>query len=267
MNTEVTLETYSDIRDLTRKIGADCQARISGYLDTVKHHFRFGTTFGACLSGSKSGLPETPRNAVAAVAQFAAAFKQIAESTPLNIDPKLPEGVDGDPGPPILCPFTYQHDLSLPTGTKRLTVAKPLRFVLAFPGYPFSELWTVASRGPKEKLRDFVFRYAALNYVVMQNKGLLRLFDDLRFPIRSESFETFGALPITTVSAPAGSLLPPSSVVAQICKFSGTDTAEELVDFEAWNMLPDPFTVFFAGLANQFCSDDTKLVAERTLGR
>ena len=243
----VTLENYSDIRDRTRKISEDIRCRIGGHLETVKTHFRSGPVFGSyVLSGSKLSGQENPRNASAAFAQLMAFFKQIAVSTPFNLDPKLPDAIEISPATPVLCPFMYQHQISTPAGTKPLIVTTPFRFVLAFPEYSFGDLrGLISSRGPKDKLREFVLHYIVLNYVVMQNKRLLSLFEDMRFPIRSECFEEFGALPITTISAPATSVRSSDAVVAQICKFSGTDTAEELADFENWNRQPDPLAELF----------------------
>jgi len=241
----ITLETYPDIRDLTRKMSTDMQARIGGHLETIKSHFRPAAVFGAHLSpGSKSA--ENPKNAATAFAQFTALFKQIAVDTHLNIEPSLPEAIDIHFGTPILCPFVYEHAVPSPAGNKRITVTAPFRFVLTFPDYPFTDLRAlVASRTAKDKLHTFVLHYTVLNFVVMQNKRLLSLFDDLRFPIRSENVDEFGALPITTISAPAGSVLPPDAVVAQVRKFLGTDAAEELVDLDAWCKLADPLQVWF----------------------
>jgi hypothetical protein len=41
-------------------------------------------------------------------------------------------------------------------------------------------------------------------------------------------------------------------VVAQVCKFLGTDSAEELVDLDAWGNLPDPLAGWFRGEAGAF---------------
>jgi hypothetical protein len=251
MNT-FTFENYPDIRDLTRKLSKDIQARIGGHIETVKTHFRPGPVFGHHLaSGSKSSAAENPRNASAAFEQFKILFKQVAVSAPLNLEPELADAIDITFATPIMCPYVYQHEITTPAGLKRLTVTAPFRFVLAFPEYSFHDLQN-AVRGPKDKLREFVLHYLVLNYVVMQNKRLLTLFEDLRFPIRSECFAEFGDLPVTMIYAPAGSVLPPDAFVAQVSKFAGTDAAEELVDLEAWNKLTDPLSGWFREEAAKF---------------
>jgi hypothetical protein len=250
----ITLENYPDIRDLTRKMSKDLQVRIGGHLETIKTHFRPAPVFGSHLSSwSKSSGPENPKNTEAAFAQLRALFKQIAVSPQLNVEPSLPDTIDINFATPALFPFVYQHAISTAAGTKQVKVTAPFRFVLAHPEYSFSDLQAlVNSRASKDELHTFVLNYALLNCVVMQNKRLLSLFEDLRFPIRSECFDEFGALPITTISAPAGSVRPPDAVIAQVCKFLGTDLAEELVDLDSWGKLPDPLAGWFRGEAAGF---------------
>jgi hypothetical protein len=250
----ITLENYPDIRDLTRKMSKDLQVRIGGHLETIKTHFRPAPVFGSHLSSfSKSSGLENPKNAEVAFAQLRAVFKQIAISAQLNVEPSLPDAIDINFATPALFPFVYRHAILTAAGTRHLTVTAPFRFVLAYPEYSFSDLRTlVDSHGSKNELHTFVLQYAVLNYIVMQNKRLLSLFEDLRFPIRSEYFDEFGTLPITTITAPAGSVRPPDAVVAQVCKFLGTDSAEELVDLGAWSKLPDPLADWFRGEAAGF---------------
>ncbi len=250
----LSFETFPDIRDLTRKLSQDVQSRIGGHLDAVKPHFRPGPVFGPHLSsGSKSASLENPRNAATAFAQLGALYKQVAVSPALNLDPTLPDAIDIQFATPVLFPFTYDHQIAAAAGPKRLTVTAPFRFVLGFPDYSFSDLRSlVNSRGSKDKLFEFVLHYLVINYLAVQNKRVLALFEDLRFPIRTASLDEFGTLPITTIEAPAGSVRPPDTFLLQVSKFSGSDQAEELVDFDAWSKMPDPLLEWFRGEAAKF---------------
>jgi hypothetical protein len=249
-----TLETYPDIRDLTRKLSQDIQSRLCGHLETVKSHFRPGSVFGSHVSsGSKSSGPENSRNAEVAFAQLTESYRQIAASPALNLDATLPNVLDINFATPVLSPLVYPHQIATAAGTRRLTVTAPFRLVLAFPEYSFNDLRNLINgRGSKEKLFGFVLHYMVLNYLTMQNKRLLSLFEDLRFPIRSVCVAELGALPITTIEAPAGSVRPPDAFMAQVAKFSGSDNAEELVDFEAWDKLADPLLTWFRDEAAKF---------------
>ena len=241
-----TFDNYPDIRDLTRKLSQDIQSRLGGHIETVKSHFRPGPVFGPhLLSGAKASA-DGPGNASNAFAQLRALFRQIAVAPALNLDPELPDAIDIHFATPVLFPFIYPHQIAAAGGTKRLTMTAPFRFVLAFPDYSFAELRNVVnSRGSKEKLFEFVLHYVVLNYLATQNKRLISLFEDLRFPIRTITVDELAGLPITIVEAPAGSIRPADTFLAQVAKFSGTDHAEELVDFDAWKKMPDPMVEWF----------------------
>lgn len=243
----VTLLNYPDLRDLTRTVSEELQSRVNGYIETVSNHFRPASAFGG------AGSTENSRAAQDAFAEFTAAFKSVAGSSTFNVDSSPPAVADLTYAKPVVCPFTYLHSIAAPQGAKRFTITAPFRFVLAFPEYRFHDLRAqVSGRGSREKLREFVLYYTVLNFLVMRNKKLLRVFDDLRFPIRSERIDEFGALPITTIAAPAGTLRPPDELILQLARLSGIDTAEEVADVEAWGRLPDPLEDRFREEAAKF---------------
>ena len=251
----ITLENYPDIRDLTRKMSKDLQVRMGGHLETIKTHFRPAPVFGSHLSSfSKSSALENPKNAEVAFAQLKALFKQIAISAQLNVEPSLPDAIDINFATPALFPFVYRHAILTAAGTRHLTVTAPFRFVLAYPEYSFSDLRTlVDSHGSKNELHTFVLQYAVLNYIVMQNKR--RLCRCLKICASPSVLST------SMSSAPCRlrrsqrriPVRPPDAVVAQVCKFLGTDSAEEaFVDLGAWSKLPDPLADWFRGEAAGF---------------
>jgi hypothetical protein len=86
---------------------------------------------------------------------------------------------------------------------------------------------------------------------MMGNKVLLRLFDDLGFAVRSERLAELGGIPLTIMSCPAGSVRPPDAVIAQVCRFSGTNAIEEVVDIEGWSNLSGPLGRFSRELAGK----------------
>src|SRR5436853_7531015 len=92
----ITLENYPDVRDLTRSFSEDIQLRVNGYIETLSAHFRPGAVFGSYVSsGSKgSGNQENPAKASAAFTQFATVFKEIAGTAPLSLDPQLPTVIE-----------------------------------------------------------------------------------------------------------------------------------------------------------------------------
>jgi hypothetical protein len=235
----ITVDNYADIRDLTREVSEHVRLRLSSYIEVVRSQLR-----PSLALGSHVGSKENPKDASAAFAQFKALFRGIA--SPANLDPDLPDVVDANPAKLTLCPLSYRYSISAPGRAKNVTVTAPVRFVLAYQEFSFSDLRSLmSSRQSKDKLREFILHYALLNYMVTRNKPLVSLFEDLCCPIRSELFDEFGALPITTIAAPARSIRASDAVISTVCKFSGADTAEEVVDLDAWGALPGSLGVWF----------------------
>jgi hypothetical protein len=252
--TNVTLQNYPDLRDLTRSISEDIQSRITTYIEAVSHLFRPSPVFGPYVTTpSKTPSSENPKTASSSFAQYRTLHKEVANAAPFGLDVNLPDVVVVNSAMPVISPLTYQHSMTTPAGARRLIVTIPFRFVISFPAYPFPDLRPlIAARSPKDKLAEYVLHYTVLNYVVMQNKKLLRLFEDLRFPIQTERLDEFGALPLTVISSPSGTVRPSDQLISQLIRFSGADTAEELADVESWAQFPDPLADRFRAEAAKF---------------
>jgi hypothetical protein len=241
----ITLDNFPAYRDLTREISEHVQVRIGDYLGLLQPQFRPGAVFGQHM-GSK----DSPKTAGAAFDRFKTFFKEVAVSS--NLDPEVPDPIEINWGKPMLCPLAYEHTLTIPGGDKRIAVATPLRFVLAWPEFTYAELQDLfRARTAKARLQESALHFAVLNFLMMGNKVLLRLFDDLGFAVRSERFAELGGIPLTTMSSPAGSVRPPDTVIAQVCRFSGTNAIEEVIDLEGWSNLSCPLGQFARELAGK----------------
>lgn len=230
----ITLDNFPAYRDLTREISEHLQGRIGDYLGMLQAQFRPGAVFG-----QHAGSKDISKTASAAFDRFKAFFKEVAVSS--NLDPEVPDPMEIAWGKPVLSPLAYEYALTGPGGDKRITVATPFRFVLAWPEFTYAELRDLArARTPKARRQESALHFAVLNFLMMGNKVLLRLFDDLGFAVRSERLAELGGIPLTTMSCPAGAVRPPDIVIAQVCRFSGTNAIEELVDIEGWSNLSGP---------------------------
>jgi len=118
---------------------------------------------------------------------------------------------------------------------------------LGFPNFPYSRLRELmaAPKRDVDELRVHLLHFAVLHFVVTRNPKIQELFAALRFPIQSERIPEFGNFPLLMLHAPAGSVLPPNDVIAQVCKYSGSDVVEEVLDREAWAALADPIAEKF----------------------
>lgn len=237
----ITLDNFPAYRDLAREISGYVQSRIGDHLGLLQPQLRPGAVLGQYV-GSK----DSPKTAAASFQQFRAFFKEIAASA--NLDPELPETIEVNWGKPVLAPRLYEHTLAGSGAEKRITVIAPLKFVLTWPEFTYTELRDlVRSRSPKNRLQESALHFAILSFIVMGNKPLLRLFDDLGFPLRSERLEELGGIPATTISSPAGSIRPSDAVISQICRFSGTNVIEEVADVDGWSNV--------GGVLGEFCRE------------
>jgi hypothetical protein len=244
----INLDNYADLRDISRQFCGTLQSQAGGYLETVRQLFRPAAVFGAYLIGSHK---DAPRDAAVAFGQFKTFYAEVAGSKPLSLDAAVPDALEIPFATPVLNPFTYLHEISTRTGPKTVTVTSPTQWVLSFPDFPLSRFRELAA-APKrsmDELRPFAINYAVLHFVVTRNPRLLGLFEALRFPINSEKIESLGDFPLLLLRSPAGSVLPPDDVIAQVCKYSGLDAIEEIIDREAWANMKDPIAEQFATIA------------------
>lgn len=228
---DITIGDFPKLRTRTRELAAKLQPRLDDHLLMIKEQFRPAAVFGSAVSpGAKDGA----KDGGLALVQFRKAWADVAAS--LNVSEDLPEGLGLNSAKPILCPFVYQHRITTPEGSKDVTVKNPLRFILTYPDYPYDGLLGLVGAADKRpKLREFALHYTALNFIVTQNRRLLALFEDLRYPVGSERNERLGQMPITTLAAPYATVRPSDDLIAMICDFSGSDTVEEVVDADAAN--------------------------------
>ncbi|MFN0101761.1 MAG: hypothetical protein ACKV2U_06675 [Bryobacteraceae bacterium] len=244
MAENINLDNYADLRDLSRQFCGALQSQVAGHLETVRQLFRPAAVFGPYLAGSHK---DSPRDAATAISQFKAFYAEAAPSKPLSLDPAVPDMMEIGFGTPVLNAYTYTHEISSRSGPKTVTVTSPLQWALSFPDYPFSRLRDLltAPKRSVDDLRVFALHYAVLHFVVTRNPRIQSLFDALRFPIRSERIAQLGDFPLLMLRAPAGTVRPPDEVIAQVCKYSGSDTVEEIIDYERWTNLQDPFAEQF----------------------
>lgn len=246
---DINLDNYADLRDISRQFCSSLQSQAGGHLETVRQLFRPAAVFGHYLAGSHK---DAPRDAAAAIAQFKGFFAEVAPSKPVSLEPSIPDIMEINFGTPILNSCTYSHEITTRTGPKTVTVTAPLQWVLSFPDYPFHRFRELVN-APKRSVDEIqvcALHYAVLHFVVTRNPRMQSLFTALRFPIQSERVPQLGGFPVLMLRSPAGTVRPPDDVIAQVCKYSGSDTVEEILDSAQWENLEDPFAVQFNAIAD-----------------
>jgi hypothetical protein len=247
---QITLENYPDLREATREFSGQIRRQISSFLDTMKYNYRPAATFGQFVT---VGQKETPKDASANLAQLKAHIKDVVSVKPFTMNYAVPEILEFNFGTPRLWQYSYAYTIETKSGLKVVTVSKPLAFVLSFPDHPFSRLAElVQMRDPSsDEMKAFILHYSVLNFLITRSKPVMELFEALRFRISTERFPEFGALPITIVSPPAGTVRLPDSIIAHSIRQSGVDAVEEVLDVDAWNNLRDPLLDQFHTVADE----------------
>lgn len=241
---QITLENHPELREATGEFAEGIKQKLSGYLEALKPSYRPAATFGQFVA---VGQKETPKDAAINVSQLKDLIKAVVSAKPFQMSFTVPEQIELNFAAPQLHPFTYTHSVEIKGISRAVAVTRPLSFVMSFPEYPFSRLVELAQmkNPPADELKAFVLHYTVLHYLINRSNPVIAIFDALRFPITTERFPEFGALPIMMITPPATTVRPPDSVIANSVRQSGINAIAEVVDIAAWNEIQDPLLAQF----------------------
>ena len=132
-----------------------------------------------------------------------------------------------------LHPWEYVH----PVQGKAITMTSPVRWVINFrTNYTPAQVKNVL--GGQETVRQDYLRQFAVNALVLQlilarSPGLVRLFADLRYELKSETPAELKGLPIVTITSCLASFRPADDLIQAATAFSGVPAFIELLDLDA----------------------------------
>ena len=92
----------------------------------------------------------------------------------------------------------------------------------------------------KEELSHALLQSLAMESILTQRPGLLRLLQDLRYQVQTEQLDDLGSLPVLTISAPISTYLPPDEIIIQNTQLSGIPSFEEVIDISDIKQMSDP---------------------------
>ena len=247
MSQPITLDVYPDLRDATRSFAESLRGKAASALELVTIHLKPARVFGPHPGMSNK---ENPKGAEEAFVRFANQLKEVIAAKPFQLEGNRRESAVLCSESPQIVPLVYPHTLSESAGAKQIEMIKPLYWILQYPEYPLSALRKIVNAEKRDSaaMSDIAMQYVALNFLFMRARAVLALFEFMRLPIRTEYLPEFGPLPLTVVSTPAGTVLPPDEVIAKIVKLSGSLTAEEVADLDAWSAVEDPLVAEFKRL-------------------
>jgi hypothetical protein len=143
-----------------------------------------------------------------------------------------------------LYPWEYVFEARAGAESKSIAMTSPVRWVMSFTSaYTLSHvrqaLAAKAERRP-EHMRQFVVNSLVTQFLIAQTPGLVPLFGDLRYQLRTDSASELGGLPLTTITSGLPSFRPSDDLIVAATNFSGVPAFIELIDIDALVDLPDP---------------------------
>jgi len=225
-------------RSLTRLLSEHLHAQLKDHLATLAPVFRPRNVLGDYVQGTRDGLKGPER----ALKELQEIYTATATAKPFYLTEELRAPIELLSTSLSISPFEYTHQATAHGRSKPVAATSPCRWVLTYAGYEpaqFRHLMAKRDRKPAD-LHQFVLHYSVLQLVISRQPGISRLFEAIRFPLSKGKIAEFGELPVTFVSSPVSTELPPDEVIIESTEISGQSVFDEVVDVEALLAVRDP---------------------------
>ncbi len=140
--------------------------------------------------------------------------------------------------------WEYIHPAKSGEQTVPITMTSTVRWLLCYASHYTVAQAKAALSGKEprriEHLRQFVVNALVMNQVIAKNPGLVRLFADLRYEIKTEFTPELGQLPLVTITSCLPSFRPADDLLIAATGFSGVPAFIELLDLDAVRAIKDP---------------------------
>jgi hypothetical protein len=224
----LTLAELPELRRKTEAISRFLRDQIAAHLETLRPLFAPERILGK-YAGGKVDVPGVERT-----------FTELQQSYhPFAHKPyDLPETLDSNwltlVGNALeLHPWDYVH---LVQG-KPIMMSSPVRWVVNYrANYTPTQVKAVLKdkeTARPDYLRQFVVNSLVLLLVLHRNSGLGKLFQDLRYELKTETVPDFKGLPLVTITSCLTSFRPADDLIQAATAFSGIPAFIELLDLDA----------------------------------
>jgi hypothetical protein len=233
--TALTFQQLPELRRKTEAISHFLKDQISGHLETLRPLFAPERILGK-YAGGRTDVTGAER----ALAELRQSY------TPFTTRPyDLPETLDENwltlVGNSLeLHAWEYAH----PVQGKPVTMSSPVRWIVNYrANYTIAQVKSALASKETNRpdyLRQFAVNALVLQLVLNRLPGLARLFQDLRFELKSETVPELKGLPMVTVTSSLKSFRPADDLIQSATAFSGVPAFIELLDVEAIVQQADP---------------------------
>ena len=239
----LTLQELPELRRKTENISRSLHEQIAAHLETLRPLFAPERLLGR-QAGGKIDVPGTER----AMVELEQSYKPFARK-PYDLPEKLdPNWLTLVGNALELHSWEYAYEAQ----GKPIAMTSPVRWVVNYrASYTLAQVRAVLvgkETARPEYLRQFVVNSLVLQLVLNRNPGLVQLFHDLRYELKTDHSAEMKGLPIVTITSYLESFRPADDLIVAATAFSGVPAFIELLDLAALRQQPDPFQARLEGL-------------------
>jgi hypothetical protein len=240
MTEEFSISQLLFLRKVTRAVSDHLTSQLKEQLTTISPLLRPRRLLGNLIeSGSSEQVVDADKSFAALNEIYArAAGKPFDLPRPLR-SPLKPIGLAIE-----IYPWEYSHEIQAGGAGKTVTITSPVRYVISYTsGLSLSRLRRGVAGMEEQKQEDirvFVVRACLMHLMLRKYAGITNLFRSLRWEVRTETSPDLGGLPLTTLTAPIASMLPPDKRILESTEMSGMSLFEEVVNLDTLSAVRDP---------------------------
>jgi hypothetical protein len=222
------MQELPELRRKTEAVSHFLRQQIATHLETLRPLLAPERVFGKYAAGKAE-----VNGAELALADLQKNFKSFTNK-PYDLTSAFDAGWLALVGSALeLHPWEYTH----PIQGKDITMTSPLRWVVSFRGnYAPPQVKNVLAgkeTARPEYLRQFVVNALVLQLVLARNPGLIQLFADLRYELKTETPAELRGLPVVAITSHLASFRPADDLILAATSFSGVPAFIELINLEA----------------------------------
>lgn len=235
----LTLAELPDVRRRTEGIAKLLHEQLTHHLDVL-----WPLLAPERLLGKAAGAKADVAGAEVALAELQRKYKEFV-AKPFDLPSELdPQWLTLIGNRLKLHQWEYIHQAGPDAEKKPIAMTSTVRWILSY-GSNYTPAQAKAALSGKEPrraeyLRQFVVNALVMNQVIAKNPGLVRLFADLRYEVKTDTSPELGQLPLVTVTSCLPSFRPADDLIIAATGFSGVSAFIELLDLDAVRTIQDP---------------------------
>ncbi len=224
-NKPLTLQELPELRRKTDAVAGFLKQQMAAHLETLRPLLSPERILGR-YAGGKSEITGAER----ALEELQKNYKGFTRK-PYDLSETFDMNALGLVGSSLeLHPWEYTHEIQ----GKPITMTSPLRWVVNYrTNYNLIQVKNVLAgreTARPEYLRLFVVNALVFQLLLERSKGLVQLFADLRYDLKTETPADLRGLPVVTITSSLPSFRPPDDMIMAATAFSGVPAFIELID-------------------------------------